>query len=122
MTASKSQSDSARDNALNLPKPDTPGHDTEPSPSSALESGNGHAPQIPDAGARPHNRRYKGRPKRRIQDHPEWSAYLSQRHILEPAIAADARVEHEDWSGQDVLVWCTRRRDSSPGACSSQAV
>ena len=54
--------------------------------------------------------------KRRIQDHPGWSAYLSQCRILEPAIVAKAWVEHEEWSRQDVLVWRTRRRDGSPGA------
>ena len=62
------------------------------------------------------NRQHNGKAKRRIQDHPQWSAYLSQRRILAPAMAADAWVEHEDWSGQTVLVWRTRRRDGSPGA------
>ena len=43
-------------------------------------------------------------------------AYLSSRRILEPAIAAGAWVEHEDWTSQDVLVWRARRRDGSQGA------
>ena len=116
MTASKSQSDSARDNALNLPKTETTGHDTEPSPSSAHVSGNGHDPQIPDTGARPHNRRYKGRPKHRIQDHPQWSAYLSQRHILEPVIVAGIWVEWDKSLRRDVLILREKRRDGSPGA------
>ena len=116
MSVSKSQSDSARDKAPNLPKSDTSGLDAEPSPSSALESDNGHTPQIPAAGARSNNGRYKGRPKRRILDHPDWSAYLSKRRILEPAIAAGAWIEREEWTGQDVLVWRTRRRNGRPGA------
>ena len=116
MTASKSQSHSARDNALNLPKTETTGHDTEPSPSSAHVSGNGHDLQIPHAGARPHNRRYKGRPKHRIQNHPQWSAYLSQRHILEPVIAAGIWVERDKSLRRDALVLREKRRDGSPGA------
>ena len=50
------------------------------------------------------------------RNHPEWSAYLADRHILEAAIAADAWVEREEWAGQDVLVWREKRRDGSPGA------
>ena len=54
--------------------------------------------------------------KRNIQDHPQWRKYLDSRHILEPAIAAGAWVEHETYTGQDVLVWREKRRDGSPGA------
>ena len=54
--------------------------------------------------------------KRRIQDHPEWSAYLANRHILAPAIAAGAWVEREEGAGQDVLVWREKRQDGNPGA------
>jgi len=116
MTRPRSQSDSARDKALDLAKQDTSGHDAKPSPSIVLESGNGHTSQIPDESAQPNNGRNKARPKRKIEDHPAWSAYLSQRRILEPAIVADAWIEREEWTGQDVLVWRTRRRDGSPGA------
>ena len=107
MTATRSQSDSAQQNSPQLPQhaaPLTPGSD------------NGHIPQSPDASAQPNNRRYKGRARRRIQNHPEWSPYLAARHILEPAITAEAWVEREEWTGQDVLVWQTKRRDGSQGA------
>ena len=57
-----------------------------------------------------------GQVKHRLADHPEWSANLADRHILEAAIAADAWVEREEWTGQDVLVWRVKRRDGSPGA------
>ena len=57
-----------------------------------------------------------GTPKGSIEDHPAWSAYLASRHILEPAIAAEAWVEREERTGQDVLVWRARRRDGSLGA------
>ena len=50
------------------------------------------------------------------RNHPEWSAYLANRHILEAAIAVDAWVEHEESTGQDVLVWREKRLDGSPGA------
>ena len=64
----------------------------------------------------PTNGQNNGTIKRRIQDHPEWSANLADRHILEPAIAAGAWVEREEWAGQNVLVWREKRRDGSPGA------
>ena len=51
-----------------------------------------------------------------LRNHPEWSAYLADRHILELAIDAGAWVEREEWAGQDVLVWREKRRDGSPGA------
>ena len=57
-----------------------------------------------------------GQVKHRLADHPQWRAYLADRHILEPAIAAGAWVEREESTGQDVLVWCEKRRDGSPGA------
>ena len=64
----------------------------------------------------PTNGQNNGTIKRRIQDHPLWSAYLASRHILEAAIAADAWVEREERTGQNVLVWREKRRDGSPGA------
>ena len=54
--------------------------------------------------------------KRKIQEHPQWREYLDSRHILEPTIAAGAWVEHENHTGQDVLVWREKRRDGSAGA------
>ena len=54
--------------------------------------------------------------ERRIQDYPKWSAFLAKRHILEPAIAAAAWVERDEYARQDVLVWREKRRDGSPGA------
>ena len=54
--------------------------------------------------------------KRKIQEHPQWREYLDSRHILEPTIAAGAWVEHENHTGQDVLVWREKRRDGGPGA------
>ena len=57
-----------------------------------------------------------GQAKPCVEDHPPWRAYLTDRHILEPAIAAGAWVEHEAGTGQDVLVWREKRRDGSPGA------
>ena len=41
---------------------------------------------------------------------------VSQRRILEAAIVAEAWLEHEESSRQEVLVWRARRRDGSPGA------
>ena len=54
--------------------------------------------------------------KQRVQDHPTWSAYLAQRHVLDQAIASHAWIERDKQSGQDVLVWQEKRRDGSPGA------
>ena len=57
-----------------------------------------------------------GRAKSRVAGHPEWSAYLAGRHILDPAITAGVWVEREESTGQNVLVWREKRRDGSPGA------
>ena len=57
-----------------------------------------------------------GQATSRLADHPQCREYLHSRHILEPAIAAGAWVEHEPWTGQDVLVWREKRRDGSAGA------
>ena len=54
--------------------------------------------------------------KRSIQDHPECSAYLAGRHILEQAIEAGARIEYNDYYGRNCLVWHEKREDGSPGA------
>ena len=72
--------------------------------------------QITDPDALPTNGQNNGTTKRRIQDHPQWSARLADRHILEPVIAAEAWVEREERTGQNVLVWREKRRDGSPGA------
>ena len=57
-----------------------------------------------------------GQVKHRLADHPQWRAYLADRHILEPTLAARAWVERDDQARQDVLVWRETRRDGSPGA------
>ena len=62
------------------------------------------------------NGQNNGASKRRLQDHPEWSTYLADRHILDPAIAAGAWIERDQYARQDVLVWREKRRDGSPGA------
>ena len=73
--------------------------------------------QITDPDALTTNGQNNGTIKRRIQDHPESSAYLADRHILEPAITAGAWVERED-HGQGRMCWygAVKRRDGSPGA------
>ena len=53
--------------------------------------------------------------KYRLQDHPEWSAYLESRRILDQAIAAGYWVEYEKWTGQYVLVSREKFLDGSPG-------
>ena len=80
------------------------------------DSDPGNTHQITDPDALPHIGQNNGTIKRRIQDHPEWSAYLANRHILAPAIAAGAWVEREEGAGQDVLVWREKRQDGNPGA------
>ena len=82
----------------------------------ALDSDIANTHQITDPDSLPTNGQNNGTIKRGIQDHPQWSAYLADRHILEPAITAGAWVEREDWAGQDVLVSREKRRDGSPGA------
>ena len=57
-----------------------------------------------------------GQATSRLADHPQWREYLHSRHILEPAIAASARVEYSDYYGQTCLVWNEKRRDGSRGA------
>ena len=64
----------------------------------------------------PTNDQTNGASKRRLQDHPEWSVYLRDRRILKAAIVAGGWLERDNQSGQDVLVWCEKRRDGSPGA------
>ena len=72
--------------------------------------------QITDPDALPTNGQNNGTITRRIQDHPQWSASLADRHILESAITAGVWVEREESTGQDVLVSREKRRDGSPGA------
>ena len=112
MTASRSQSDFAPDETPNLSAQDKNRQQAAPLPPGH----NGHTPQMPDASTRPTNGLHNGTPKGSIEDHPQWSAYLAGRHILEAAIAVDAWVEREEWTGRDVLVWREKRRDGSPGA------
>ena len=116
MTASRSQSDSAPHDTANLSQPNATGHHTEPLLPDARDNGLGHTQLPADADTWPNNGRHNGTPKGSIEDHPEWSAYLASRHILEPAIAAESWVEREERTGQNVLVWRARRRDGNPGA------
>ena len=57
-----------------------------------------------------------GQVKHRLADHPQWRAYLEDRHILESAITAGDWVERDDQTRLYVLVWREKRRDGSPGA------
>ena len=57
-----------------------------------------------------------GRRKQRIQDHAQWSAYLTKRRILGQAIAVGAWIEYSDYYGRYSLVWHEKRRDGSRGA------
>ena len=84
--------------------------------SRALDSKHANTHQITNPDTRPNPGQNNGQVKHQLADHPEWSAYLADRHILEPAIAAGAWVVLEDGTGQDVLVWREKRRDGSPGA------
>ena len=115
MTDSRPQPDSPPDSAVYISYSAESPLDVALLVSLGLEVASVH-PHQENATALPAPRNQNGKGKRRIQDHPQWASYLSQRRILEPAIAAEAWVEHEEWSGQDVLVWRTRRRDGSPGA------
>ena len=90
--------------------------DVDLQPPRAPDSDLANTHQITDPDALPTNGQTNGTRKRRIQDHPQWSAYLTDRHILEPAIAAGAWVERDDQTRLYVLVWREKRRDGSPGA------
>ena len=57
-----------------------------------------------------------GQAASRPADHPQWREYLQSRHILKPAIAAGAWVEHSGYYGRNCLVWYEKRRDGSGGA------
>ena len=81
-----------------------------------LDSKLGNTHQITNPDTQPHNGQNNGTIKRRIQDHPQWRAYLVDRHIFESAITAGVWVEREESTGQNVLVWREKRRDGSPGA------
>ena len=116
MTAPKSQANSAPDKTPNFSQQDEIRQHAEPLPPRDLDSGLGHSHQITKADTLSKNGQNNGTIQRRIQDHPLWSAYLADRHILEEATAAGAWVEREDWTRQDVLVWREKRRDGGPGA------
>ena len=74
-------------------------------------------PDFPsEAHKQPNHQSKNGRFKAPLADHPQWREYLDSRHILQPAIAADAWVERDKYARQDVLVWREKRRDGSPGA------
>ena len=116
MTLPRSQADSAPDQTTNFSQQDEIRQHAEPLPPRDLDSGLDHSHQITKADTLSKNGQNNGTIQRRIQDHPQWSAYLADRHILEEATAAAAWVEREDWTRQDVLVWRVKRRDGSPGA------
>ena len=88
----------------------------QPLASNGRDSVSDNTHQITNPDTRLNHRRNNGRILSRVADHPEWSAYLADRHILDPAIAAGAWVEYEQGTGQDVLVWHGKRRNGSPGA------
>ena len=115
MNRPKSQTDSAPNKASNFSQQDEIRQHAEPLPPRDLDSGLDNSHQITKADTLPKNGQNNGTIQRRIQDHPLWSAYLADRHILEEATAA-AWVEREDWTRQDVLVWREKRRDGGPGA------
>ena len=115
MNRPKSQTDSAPNKASNFSQQDEIRQHAEPLPPRDLDSGLDHSHQITTADTLSKNGQNNGTIQRRIQDHPQWSAYLADRHILEEATAA-AWVEREDWTRQDVLVWREKRRDGGPGA------
>ena len=115
MNRPKSQTDSAPNKASNFSQQDEIRQHAEPLPPRDLDSGFGYSHQITKADTLSKNGQNNGTIQRRIQDHPLWSAYLADRHILEEATAA-AWVEREDWTRQDVLVWREKRRDGGPGA------
>ena len=116
MSTPTSQADFPPDQTLKSSQQDKLRQDVELLRSRDLDSKLGNTHQITNPDTQPHNGQNQGTITRRIQDHPEWSDYLADRHILEPAIAAGAWVEHDDQTGQDVLVWREKRRDGSPGA------
>ena len=116
MNRPKSQTDSAPNKASNFSQQDEIRQHAEPLPPRDLDSGLGHSHQITKADTLSKNGQNNRTIQRRIQDHPLWSAYLADRHILEEATAAAAWVEREDWTRQDVLVWREKRRDGGPGA------
>ena len=116
MTLPKSQADSAPEQTPNFLQQDEICQHAEPLSPRGHDGRPGHTLQKTNPDFLPKNGQNNGTIKRSIQDHPEWSAYLADRHIFEPAIVAGAWIEREDWTRQDVLVWREKRRDGSPGA------
>ena len=98
MNRPKSQTDSAPNKASNFSQQDEIRQHAEPLPPRDLDSGLDHSHQITKADTLSKNGQNNGTIQRRIQDHPLWSAYLADRHILEEATAAGAWVEREDWT------------------------
>ena len=115
MNRPRSQTNSAPNRAPNFSQQDGILQHAEPLLPRGRDSGLGNRHQITKADTLSKNGQNNGTIQRRIQDHPLWSAYLADRHILEEATAA-AWVEREDWTRQDVLVWREKRRDGGPGA------
>ena len=81
-----------------------------------LERNPAHLGQIRNLDTLPNQAQNNGRVKSRVKDHPQWCEYLAARHIIKPAIAAGAWVEHSDYYGRTCLVWHEKRRDGSRGA------
>ena len=96
MSTPTSQADFPPDQTPKFSQQDKISQSVELLRSRALDSKLGNTHQITNPDARPHNEQNNGTITRRIQDHPEWSDYLADRHILEPPIAAGAWVEHDD--------------------------
>ena len=116
MTLPRAQEDFTQKKTPNFSQPDEIHQDNEVLTPRGLDSGSGNTHQITNPDTLPNPGQNNGTIKRRIPDHPEWSAYLTDRHILDPAAASGAWVERDDQARQDVLVWRETRRDGNPGA------
>ena len=115
MNRPRSQTDSAPNRAPNFSQQDGILQHAEPLPPRGRDSGLGNRHQITDPDTLPKNGQNTGTIQRRLQDHPEWSAYVADRHILEEAIDAGAKIEYSDYYGRYCLAWHEKLRDGSRG-------
>ena len=116
MTLPRSQADSAPEQNSKFSQQDDICQHAEPLSPRGLDGRLGHTLQKTNPDILPQNGQKNGTEKSRIEDHPEWRAYLDGRRILEPAIAAGAWIEYSDYYGRYCLVWHEKRRDGSRGA------
>lgn len=116
MNAPRPQADSQpRTILFSTDKTDYPAN-TKFLPAIFLEDYPEYLRQTTSSNSLPPFRRSNESEQLRNLDHPEWFAYLTERHILIPAIAAGAWVEYSDYYGRYCLVWHEKRRDGSRGA------